>query len=391
MRRGALLLAFLLASPARAVLIDSGDGGGNLSAPPDDPGFANVCEIVASETSASYLGDGWVLSAAHAAGAATAVRCGAFLYPPVAGSYHRLQHSCLAPGIGCKLVDLAMWRLAPAPPLPALAIADAPPEVGDAYLLVGNGLSRGTPVVVSGCGGTWQGYTSVPPRAIRWGTNLGEAWSNRCSPGGVTYACNAFAQISTLDGTEAFLTRFDAGLPTAHEAQAVLGDSGGAVFRKAPAGQDWRLLGVAIEAADGSSCGGPAGGALLGQSTTTIANLARYRAQILAVATDTDGDGVSDYLDNCVQHANPSQWNSPNSDLGAQIYGNWCDADLDDDGVVGGIDFNALRACIGLAVGPGVGPPEDPTCGESDMNGDGSVGGPDLNRFRACFGKPLGC
>src|SRR5580698_7856406 len=51
------------ASSARAVLIATGDGTGNTTAPADDPGFANV-GILASG-SAIYLGDGWVLTAAH--------------------------------------------------------------------------------------------------------------------------------------------------------------------------------------------------------------------------------------------------------------------------------------------------------------------------------------
>ena len=53
----------LLASPARAVVISSGDGLGNTTAAIDDFGFANVG--VCGGGSAVYLGYGWVITAAH--------------------------------------------------------------------------------------------------------------------------------------------------------------------------------------------------------------------------------------------------------------------------------------------------------------------------------------
>ena len=52
-----------LASPAAAVLIDSGDGTGNTTAPADDPGFIHIGKR--SQFSAVYVGNGWVLTANH--------------------------------------------------------------------------------------------------------------------------------------------------------------------------------------------------------------------------------------------------------------------------------------------------------------------------------------
>ncbi len=48
---------------------------------------------------------------------------------------------------------------------------------------------------------------------------------------------------------------------------------------------------------------------------------------------DTDGDGVIDAVDNCVQLSNPTQTNTDGDSLGDA-----CDPDLDNDGVVNGLD-----------------------------------------------------
>ena len=63
----ALLLAFLTALPARAVLIDSGDGTGNTTAPADDPGWSSVGRT-ANGLNGIHLGFGWIVTAAHVGG-----------------------------------------------------------------------------------------------------------------------------------------------------------------------------------------------------------------------------------------------------------------------------------------------------------------------------------
>ena len=57
---------------------------------------------------------------------------------------------------------------------------------------------------------------------------------------------------------------------------------------------------------------------------------------------DTDADGVSDPLDNCPQHANPTQL-----DADADGYGNRCDADFDQDEAVGLGDLGAISQHLG--------------------------------------------
>jgi hypothetical protein len=102
---------------------------------------------------------------------------------------------------------------------------------------------------------------------------------------------------------------------------------------------------------------------------------------------DSDSDGVVDYQDNCVTLANPSQL-----DADLDGFGNRCDGDLTQTGVVTGTDYNAFLQCFGqTAPTPGVGPdPEDPDCGESDIDGDGLVAGADFGAFSALFGTAPG-
>ena len=58
-----LILVTLVAFPAAAVIIDSGDGTGNTGAPPDDPGWDNVG--TRGGMTVVYVDNGWVVTAAH--------------------------------------------------------------------------------------------------------------------------------------------------------------------------------------------------------------------------------------------------------------------------------------------------------------------------------------
>lgn len=113
--------------------------------------------------------------------------------------------------------------------------------------------------------------------------------------------------------------------------------------------------------------------------------------------TDTDVDGVCDDEDNCMLVSNPDQHDAnagedDDSSLpGVQHYGNACDGDFNEDGVIGFPDFGAWLFCFNLGkVGMGGGPSEDPDCTESDMNGDNLMGIDDFNAFATSFreGKP---
>ena len=91
------------------------------------------------------------------------------------------------------------------------------------------------------------------------------------------------------------------------------------------------------------------------------------------LATDTDGDGVPDVNDNCTLVPNPTQCNGD-----SDAFGNHCDADFNNDGIVNGLDIGPLKAAFGTA---------DAT---TDLNCDGIVNGLDIGPLKAMFGNAPG-
>jgi hypothetical protein len=94
---------------------------------------------------------------------------------------------------------------------------------------------------------------------------------------------------------------------------------------------------------------------------------------------DADADGVCAAADNCLAAANADQ-----RDSNADGYGNACDADVDQDGVVGGSDYIALGRAFG-ARSPD--PAYDP---DLDADGDGAIGAPEWLRLGASWAGPPG-
>ena len=88
---------------------------------------------------------------------------------------------------------------------------------------------------------------------------------------------------------------------------------------------------------------------------------------------DSDGDGVNDGCDNCTVIANPVQ-----RDTNGDGYGNFCDADLDNNGIVNTFDLAGFKAAFGTADA------------DADFDGNGVVNTFDLVRFKAMFGLPPG-
>lgn len=93
---------------------------------------------------------------------------------------------------------------------------------------------------------------------------------------------------------------------------------------------------------------------------------------------DTDKDGVPDYADNCVLVPNPDQ-----RDSDGDGYGNACDADLSNDGVVNSLDLGLFkRAFDGKA--------DEDLAAAADFNGDSRINSLDLGLFKKMYGKPPG-
>jgi hypothetical protein len=248
------LLALALAAAASAVIIDSGDGTGNVTAPVPDPGWSHVGTLNGGALTVVYLGSGWVLTANHVGAADVAF--GGVPYPWVPGTDVQLHNP------DDSLADLLMFRIYPPyPPLSPLTIATDPPTTQ--VILIGNGPNRGSPTTWSG----HDGYNWLSPgQTIRWGTNKPQFGS----------------EFSEQLGTWVITTVFDEVGPnrTTYEAQAGLGDSGGAVF----AGNE--LAGTMI--AIGSYMGQPTFTSLYGQ-TTYAADLSVYRDEIITTMPEPCG------------------------------------------------------------------------------------------------------
>jgi trypsin-like peptidase len=256
--------AVLHGLPAAAIVESATDGMGTVSPPPDDPGFGHV-GVTANGLSAIYIGNGWVLSAAHVN--QNPVTLAGVTYPDVPNSTVQLQQ----PGVAWS--DIILFRLTTRPPMAPLVLSSTPPAIGDNVTMIGYGWDRAPGQVCwnsswaeVGCnpGATYRGYKSAGPFRMRWGQNL-------------------VTQVGTdLDfgswRTRAFDVRFDQS-GVAYEAQAVPGDSGGAVFLKRN-GQ-WQLAGVmfAVSVFQGQN---QYNTAVFGQSTYAV-DVSYYRSQIASI------------------------------------------------------------------------------------------------------------
>lgn len=102
-------------------------------------------------------------------------------------------------------------------------------------------------------------------------------------------------------------------------------------------------------------------------------------------SSDVDSDGVCDAVDNCLNVPNPGQ---RDDDLDG--YGNICDADLNQDCIVGGADAGFISGNW-LVTPPWVpNPVANGTSGSFDINEDNIIGGADVGFISGNWLGPAG-
>ena len=105
-------------------------------------------------------------------------------------------------------------------------------------------------------------------------------------------------------------------------------------------------------------------------------NLSRttgFYLKLNSTAADADGDGLADSVDNCTLVANPGQ-----QDTDGDNYGNSCDPDFDNNGIVNASDLAFFKSKFFTT---------DP---DADLNGNGIVNAADLAILKSMFFKPPG-
>ena len=113
-----------------------------------------------------------------------------------------------------------------------------------------------------------------------------------------------------------------------------------------------------------------------GTQTLTSINLtsdAYVSSFALPGGSDVDADGVPDGSDNCTLLANADQ-----RDTNGDGFGNVCDPDLNDDGIVNATDLGLFKAVFFT------------TDADADFNGDGVVNATDLGTLKTFFFQPPG-
>ena len=278
--RTALVLSFALSLPAQAVVIATDDGSGNTTSPTDDPGFDHVA--IVNGASGIYIANQWVLTAYHVASSQPAsVSFGGVSYTTEPNTWQRLTNNGES-GMSAT-TDIVMFRLASDLGLNDLEISSSVPGSGSDLIMAGNGRNRVADEIywdsdwneTTSSNATYTGFKTTSTHTVRWGENDVAGTDQNVSIG--------------YGDVKAFYTTFDkpggyfGGGGFDDEAQAVVGDSGGAVFYKN--GATWEISGM-IDAV-GTFSGQPSNTAVypngLSKNTTYAADLSFYRDQIVAI------------------------------------------------------------------------------------------------------------
>ncbi|MCA9216363.1 MAG: trypsin-like peptidase domain-containing protein [Planctomycetales bacterium] len=276
---------------------------------PADPTFPwNNVGVTSNNLSSVYLGDRWVLTARHVISGASPT---SIEFPEV-GSFSVTPNSVVyVENTGASLSqfsDLALLRLDQDPGLPSIPITATTPDVGTLVYFVGNGRNRQDDLTFWDADispehniwtevdddGEFAGYKTISSQSVRWGTNMiedDERLFFEFDQGHVyIQPVNGFDTIFLITEfdresySNTFVKDEQGRIETDFEAQAVVGDSGGAMFMLNEG--TWELAGIinAVQSDNGQDePGGPPTplNPIFGD-VTLAANLADYRATILS-------------------------------------------------------------------------------------------------------------
>ncbi|WP_146444719.1 hypothetical protein [Botrimarina colliarenosi] len=387
-----LLASVVAAAPCHALIVKTWNGAGtpsliNTTAPPDDPGYANL----PANGTGVYLGDNLFLTAVHNDGTAYngsgSWNIAGRDFPVIPGSQITLTNPTTFAGRTLDAnADLRLYRIG-VDPLTGLTPEELDPSIrridiasslvgtSEAITMFGTGVVREVNAAEPSTGqhyfdsagnvlynssswpsATYRGFgyggpASVGPRPWHWGTNtrVSSIPSNIVRSGG-----NVLVEAGGLKDTVGFMVRFDQnGLPD--EAQGAGGDSGGPVFRKE--GDEWVLAGLthAVIALNGNN-------KLLGAfgSYTLISDVSQthYRDQIVGARGvyskmgDLDLDGsITGSIVNGVATGDlgilVDNWLYQSGE--ADVH-SWMRGDLNQDGQTDLLDFVLMREALGGSI-----------------------------------------
>ncbi|KAB2646852.1 MAG: PEP-CTERM sorting domain-containing protein [Verrucomicrobia bacterium] len=245
----------LLSFTATSFAIVDANSTTNTSDPGGGVPWANVGSV--NGGSGTYLGNGWVLTAAHVGPGPIAFDSGTF-QPD--GRVIRLSNP------DTSLADMLLYHLVLTPGLTGSVVSSSTPAIGSLVDLVGYGRIRGS---------AEQSFSTEygPKSGFYWSPNGTKSYGRNLIQTGVT--TRTLLGVGSFRG---FILDF-----TPPDAQVATGDSGGAVFYKNSA--TWELAGM-IEAL--ASFVYPLPASVYGDESW-IMDLPTYKSQIDALVSSTAG------------------------------------------------------------------------------------------------------
>ncbi len=245
----------LLCTTATSFAIVDANSTTNTSDPGGGVPWANVGSV--NGGSGTYLGNGWVLTAAHVGAGPIAFDSGTF-QPD--GRVIRLSNP------DTSLADMLLYHLVLTPGLTGSMVSSSTPAIGSLVDLVGYGRIRGS---------AEQTFSTKygPKSGFYWSPNGTKSYGRNLIQTGVT--TRTVLGVGSFRG---FILDF-----TPPDAQVATGDSGGAVFYKNSA--TWELAGM-IEAL--ASFVHPLPASVYGDESW-IMDLPTYKTQIDALVSSTAG------------------------------------------------------------------------------------------------------